>query len=187
MVANSDHVTPVTGLTPTVTLSKSGAAFGAAAGAVTEIANGWYKVAGNATDTGTLGPLVLHATGTGADPCDIYSDVVAFDPQSASSLGLSNLDATVSSRMATFTLPTNFSVLGISLAGKINGVVLVDTLTTYTGNTVQTGDSFVRIGAAGAGLTLLATASELVKVPKTGQTNTWTNTGTLEAATVAIT
>lgn len=30
---------------------------------------------------------------------------------------------------------------------------LVDTLTTYTGNTVQTGDSFARIGVNGAGLT----------------------------------
>lgn len=36
---------------------------------------------------------------------------------------------------------------------KVQGVVLVDTLTTYTGNTPQTGDSFARIGAAGAGLT----------------------------------
>ena len=32
---------------------------------------------------------------------------------------------------------------------------LVDTLTTYTGNTPQTGDSFGRLGAAGAGLTSL--------------------------------
>ena len=36
---------------------------------------------------------------------------------------------------------------------KVQGVVLVDTLTTYTNNTVQTGDSFARIGAAGVGLT----------------------------------
>lgn len=36
---------------------------------------------------------------------------------------------------------------------KVQGVVLVDTLTTYTGNTVQTGDSFARIGVAGVGLT----------------------------------
>lgn len=32
-------------------------------------------------------------------------------------------------------------------------IQLVDTVTTYTGNTVQTGDNFARIGAAGAGLT----------------------------------
>ncbi len=35
---------------------------------------------------------------------------------------------------------------------KVQGVVLVDTLTTYTGNTVQTGDAFSRIGLAGVGL-----------------------------------
>lgn len=38
-------------------------------------------------------------------------------------------------------------------------VTLADTLTTYTGNTVQTGDSFVRIGAAGAGLSNLVLPS----------------------------
>lgn len=36
---------------------------------------------------------------------------------------------------------------------KVQGVVLVDTITTYTGNTVQTGDSFARLGApAGASI-----------------------------------
>ena len=98
MVSNSDHITAVTGLSPTVTLSKAGGSFASPSGAITEIGNGWYKVAGNATDTNTLGSLILHATGTGADPTDREYAVVAFDPQSASSLGLSNLDATVSSR-----------------------------------------------------------------------------------------
>lgn len=37
----------------------------------------------------------------------------------------------------------------------VSRVTLVDTLTTYTGNTVQTGDSFARLGAAGAGLTAI--------------------------------
>ncbi len=41
---------------------------------------------------------------------------------------------------------------------KVQGVVLVDTLTTYTGNTPQTGDSFARIGANGVGLTAVALA-----------------------------
>ena len=39
--------------------------------------------------------------------------------------------------------------------GKVSGVILTDTVTTYTGNTVQTGDAFARIGVAGAGLTAL--------------------------------
>ena len=36
---------------------------------------------------------------------------------------------------------------------KVQGVVLVDTVTALTGHIVQTGDSYARIGAAGAGLT----------------------------------
>lgn len=91
MIDSSDHITGKTGLTPTVTLSKNGGAFAPPAGTVTELANGWYKVAGNATDTGTLGPLILNATGAGADPVDVVFDVVAFDPQSATNLGLSTL------------------------------------------------------------------------------------------------
>lgn len=80
--------------------------------------------------------------------------------------------------------------LDVTAANKVNGVVLVDTLTTYTGNTPQTGDSFARlgapagasvsadvaavkaqtaaietdtaeIGAAGAGLTVLATQASV--------------------------
>ena len=48
-------------------------------------------------------------------------------------------------------LPTNFAALGINGSGHISRVTLTDTVTTYTGNTVQTGDSFARLGApAGA-------------------------------------
>ena len=75
LVQSSDHITPLTGASPTVTLSKAGGSFASPSGAVTEVANGWYKVAGNATDTDTLGPLVLHATAASADPADVYFDV----------------------------------------------------------------------------------------------------------------
>jgi len=44
---------------------------------------------------------------------------------------------------------------------KVQGVVLTDTVTTYTGNTPQTGDSFARIGATGSGLTSLATQASV--------------------------
>lgn len=86
MIDSSDHITGKTGLSPTVTLSKSGGSFASPSGAVTEIANGWYKCAGNAIDTGTLGPLILHATASGADPTDVEYSVVAFDPQSTTAM-----------------------------------------------------------------------------------------------------
>ena len=80
MVDDVDHVTGETGLTPTVTLSKNGGAFAGAAGAVSEISNGWYSLAGNATDRETLGELLVHATATGADPVDIQYAIVEYDP-----------------------------------------------------------------------------------------------------------
>ncbi len=52
----------------------------------------------------------------------------------------------------TQTFPTNFSAIVITTGGHISNV---DTLTTYTGNTPQTGDAFARIGVAGVGLTNL--------------------------------
>lgn len=52
----------VTGLTLTVTISKAGAAFGAAAGAVAELTSGWYKISLTAADTSTAGALAFHAT-----------------------------------------------------------------------------------------------------------------------------
>lgn len=46
-------------------------------------------------------------------------------------------------------------------AATLARVTLADTITTYTGNTPQTGDSYARIGANGASLTALATATAL--------------------------
>ncbi len=66
----------VTGLTLTVTISKAGAAFGAAAGAVAEISSGWYKVSLTTVDTGTQGDLAFHATDGGVNVED-WSDQVA--------------------------------------------------------------------------------------------------------------
>lgn len=83
MVLSSDHITGATGLTPTVTISKNGGAFAAPSGAISSVGNGWYQVAGNASDSNTLGPLLLHATAGTADPVDDCFPVVAYNPQSA--------------------------------------------------------------------------------------------------------
>lgn len=91
MLDEADHVTGKTGLSPTVTISKNGGSFASPSGAVSEVGNGWYKIAKNSTDSNTLGPLLLHATGTGADPCDDRFDVVAFNPQDSVRLGVTAL------------------------------------------------------------------------------------------------
>jgi len=80
MVDSTDHVTAETGLSPTVTISKNGAAYGAASGAVTEVGNGVYSYAGNASDRDTLGELMIHAAATGADNVDMKVLITSYDP-----------------------------------------------------------------------------------------------------------
>lgn len=70
MISSVDHISPALGVSPVVTLSKNGGSFSAAAGVVSEIGNGWYKVAPVAADFNTEGPLALHATAATADPTD---------------------------------------------------------------------------------------------------------------------
>ena len=77
MVQSSDHISALTGASPTVTISKAGAAFGSAGGSVTEVSSGWYKVALNTTDTNTLGDLAYHITATSGDATDFVDQVTA--------------------------------------------------------------------------------------------------------------
>lgn len=63
--------------------------------------------------------------------------------------------ATATDDLALVTAPANFAALGINASGHISRVTLADTITTYTGNTPQTGDSFALIGANGAGLSAI--------------------------------
>lgn len=157
LIDSADHISPKTGLTPTVTVSKNGAAFAAPAGAVAEIGNGWYKVAGNATDTATLGPLLLHATAAGADPVDVVFPIVAVNPQNAN-LGLTNLDATISSRSTyaggdtagTTTLLTRLTATRAT--GLDNLDAAISTRSTYAGgDTAGTTTLLARLTAIRAG------------------------------------
>ncbi len=70
LTLTSDHVSPATGKTVAITISKNGAAFGnpsAGATNATEIASGWYYVDLSTTDTGTLGPLAVRGTAASSD------------------------------------------------------------------------------------------------------------------------
>lgn len=80
MIDSADHITGKTGLAPTVVIEKNGGTFGAPAGAITERAFGWYQIAGNATDCNTAGPLIVHASAVGADPCDDPWQVKGINP-----------------------------------------------------------------------------------------------------------
>ena len=82
----ADHISPATGKTIPVKLSKNGAAFSDPSGGatnLTEISNGFYYFDLSATDTGTTGPLAVHAVDGPAtvDPVRLIFEVV--DPHNA--------------------------------------------------------------------------------------------------------
>lgn len=165
MTDSADSKTGKTGLSPTVTISKNGGSFGSPSGSVTEIANGWYKVAGNATDTDTLGQIALHATGSGADDCDmLVGQVVSFNPRDAAALGLSRIDAAVTTRMATFTLPTNFSSFSIDGSGRVDVIKINGTSQTAR----DLGASVLLSSGTGTGQVSLASGAVTVGTLSTG-------------------
>lgn len=166
MIDSSDHITAKTGLSPTVTISKAGASFASPAGAVSELSVGWYKVAGNATDTNTDGELILHATAAGADPTDIKVGVVVeFDPRNAPTIqnlvdGVLNeltsahtTAGTVGKKIGATPDATAGAAGGIAIAGS-NAATTFATLTSTGALSIngtpmvsQTGDSYSRLGA----------------------------------------
>lgn len=172
LVDSVDHISAKTLVTPTVLLSKGGGVFAAAAGVVSEISGGWYKIALTAVDTNTLGDLSFIITGTGADPTAFVDQVIAIDLADAVAFGLSRLDAAVSSRStyaggavasvtAGVTVATNTDKSGYSLAaaqtfnitGNLSGSVgsvtgAVGSVTGAVGSVIGT------VGSVIAGCTL---------------------------------
>jgi len=66
---------------------------------ITEIGNGWYKLSVPTALVDTYGFLVIRFSATGAKTQQQQYQVVAFNPYDPNGLGLSRLDAAVSSRM----------------------------------------------------------------------------------------
>jgi len=67
MYSSIDHVTPVTGLTITGTISKDGGAFAAMGGTITAISSGIYQVDSISAAEMNADVVVLRFTATGAD------------------------------------------------------------------------------------------------------------------------
>jgi hypothetical protein len=126
LILSSDHITGATGKTPTVTICKTGGGFATPAGAVTEIASGWYQVAANAADANTLGPLLLHATASGCDPRDAEFSVVNYNPTSVLPVSVPTdaIDGTVT---ALDLINGAFEIIGVkSLGQDLEGAIVSD-------------------------------------------------------------
>lgn len=95
-----------------------------------------------------LGGTIATPTVTGVPEVDLTHHLGAASP-TPTVAGIPEVDVTHLGGVAQSLLDLkDFADDGYDPAtNKVQGVVLADTLTTYTGNTLQTGDSFARIGA----------------------------------------
>ena len=192
-VDSTDGFTEEGGLTltqPDIRLKKNGAAWAQknAAQTLSHEENGYYEVTLDATDTDTLGQLLLAVDETGAlpvwhefmvMPANVWDSLFGADLLQVDSTqllgtgyatptvaGVQEVDVThLGGAAQSATDLKDFADDGYDPAtNKVQGVVLTDTVTTYTGNTVQTGDSFARIGATGSGLTSLASQASVTTI-----------------------
>jgi hypothetical protein len=99
----TDGFTPETGLTFSageIKISKNGAAEANHTGTITEVAGGTYYYDFALAETDTIGVLQFRTSKSGVRGARYRYQVVSFDPYNAASLGLTNVDATTSSRLA---------------------------------------------------------------------------------------
>ena len=150
-----------------VKVSKDGGAFAnlGTLPAVTPAGGRAVKVTLSAAEMTADNVVVQFVDAAGAEWCDLaisiqtaarQIDDLAFPTTSGRSL-----DVTVTGAAGIDWANVENQSTAVDLSATTTN--LVNTVTTYTGNTVQTGDSFARIGAAGAGLTDLGGMSTTMK------------------------
>lgn len=122
-------------------------------GGATHMANGVYYAVLDATDTNTYGPLVIfvHVAGALAVKLEcIVMEVNAYDAMYAA-LGTGSIESNLVQMGASTQSATDlkdFADAGYDPAtNKVQGVLLTDTVTTYTGNTPQTGDAYAIVNS----------------------------------------
>lgn len=163
MILSSDHITATGDLhtTVTVTISKNGGAFGSPSGAISWIGNGYYAIAGNATDSGTAGPIIVHASVATNDP---FEQTVAFvvDPTVALfGANVVNWLGTVVATPATAGIP-DVNAKNINNATAVNGLtaaaiatgVWTDTTAGDFTTALSIGKSVMNGVSLGTGLTI---------------------------------
>jgi len=135
LVDSTDGFTPKTGQTaPTVTISKNGATAVSGAGTFTEVGNGVYYYEFTAGEADTLGWIALNVQKATCRQYNAIIQIMAYDYAAGTNLGLTNLDAAITSRMATFTYTAPPTVAQIWQT-DVSGFSTVGQAGTYQKNT----------------------------------------------------
>jgi hypothetical protein len=131
----SDHLTPATGKTIPITISKNHGGLGnpnAGATNATAVSNGCYYVALDTTDTGTLGNLWVHGAEATIDDVNVFYRVVSAN----SPVDLQTVKGQ-----------------GVTCAAPVTVLASVGTAAASTTQTADVATLITTVGAAGAGLT----------------------------------
>lgn len=146
-VLDADGVAVTNGVVGDFKIKKTSGNFAALNGSATlsHVSAGVYDLVLTTSDTDTVGVCVIAIDDTVNACQSLYLQVMEE----------AIYDALYAASANTFT--------GAAGSSKVTGVVLVDTLTTYTGNTPQTGDAYAYLGT-----NMGATGGNLSSIPKTG-------------------
>jgi hypothetical protein len=121
LVDATDGYTPKTNQTGvSVLISKNGATPASTTNSVIEIGNGQYYIELTAAEVNTLGWIAVNVQKTACRQYNAIIQVMAYDYAAGTNLGLSNLDALISSRMATFTYtaPTSATTIADAVLNR---------------------------------------------------------------------
>jgi hypothetical protein len=122
LVDATDGYTPKTGqTTPTVTISKNGATAATGAGTWTEIGNGQYYYEFASGEVDTLGWIAVNVQKTACRQYNAVVQVMAYDYAAGTNLGLTNLDAAITSRPAATAIADAVLVRNIATGGDGDG------------------------------------------------------------------
>jgi hypothetical protein len=153
----TNNVSPATGKTVAVTISKNGAAFGnpsAGATNATEIANGFYYVDLSTTDTGTAGPLLVRGTASGCEDAYASAEVGSVDANVKTWVG-SAPDALSSGKVpADLKLWLTAAPAALSTNGYVQAMLLrwLTDNAAGTPNALQSGRTDSYLGAVATGV-----------------------------------
>lgn len=196
--------TGTAGVGASITGGAGAASSNGAASGVTIVGGGTNTVASNAHGLSVTGSStgngVLATSGSGATGDGIKGAAASTNGNGITGVKAgSGNDFNCTSTPLTLAKTTNITGLNDIAAtavvsagaittsgGKVSGVILTDTVTTYTGNTVQTGDAYARLGApAGASVSadVAAINTKTTNLPAAPASTTNITAGTITTVT----
>lgn len=138
MLLSTSDGSPLTGATPSVTISKDGGAFASATNSPAEIGNGYYYVDLTSAETTVTNNVIVRATASGAQPTAVVwepeqdlSGLSTFDP-STDDVTINATQAETMQTATGFATPTDITT---AQAAIIEAIPDISGLSTFDANT----------------------------------------------------